>query len=132
MDVDAVVVVLAAVERVVVVVGAQGRAAPGADQGAVEQQAPLFSGGVEGVGQGRRVGGEDVDVLVDAYRQAVSVATPKWAPSWAKVSLAKWTRAMTAWSKDVSLHQEPPSSLLRVAIRFSSQETRSSGASRVA
>ncbi len=65
LDVDTVVVVFAAVERVVVVLGGQAGAAPRADQCAVQQQAPLFSGSPHGVSQVGCVGGEYVDALVD-------------------------------------------------------------------
>jgi hypothetical protein len=74
LDVQAVVFVLAAVERIGVHLGADGVAAPGCQEGAVQQEPPFVAGGVQGVGEAGGERGEDRDAFVGQIRAGLGGA----------------------------------------------------------
>lgn len=65
LDVHAALAAPAAAERVRVRFGGHGGASPSGDEAAVERQAPLRSGRLDGVGEGGRERGESLDAFVD-------------------------------------------------------------------
>lgn len=112
--------------------GGQAGAAPGGHQGAVQQQAPLFPGGGEGVGQAGGRCGEGIDALVDVAAGGLG-ADPEVASELFKgVALGEEGQQHECLAPRRQARQIPPASSLRAAVRFSRQETRSEGTSSVA